>query len=224
MSKKLETIKRYSYIIIAVLCLIAVCMIFAISVKPVSASGIKNKIDSGFYGYDVVFGFKEGSLYGLKFSFLALLAYLMAVGCIAISVVQFVRNLKNKKTIVILEYVLTAMLAICVILFILQFCFLNYSDNLVGTLFDYVNYRPAVGSIISCLCCLCSACLLITLEILQNKEHKLNEVMEILQNKNENDVSKEESKTAEKPTKNHTKDEKLKEQDKQNAENKNQKK
>lgn len=222
MSKKLETIKRYSYIIIAVLCLVAICMIFAVSVKPVNASKMKNKIDSGFYGYEVVFGFKEGSLYGLKFSFLALLAYLMAVGCIAISVVQFVRNLKNKNTIMVLEYILTAMLAICVVLFILQFCFLNYGDNLVGNLFDYVNYMPAIGSIISCASCLCATCLLITLEILQSKEHKLKEVMEVIQNKEESSASKEESKTAEKPLENHNKDERPKEQDKQNAENKNQ--
>ena len=142
---QLTKLEKLLYTLAAVFALVAIIMIVGASVKPIEATGVKQKIDSGFFGYDIIFGLKDGDIYGLKFSFLALLPYLFAIAGLVLLVFRIIDKFVSRK----FDFLIAALFLIAAILYFLSNNFIVYADNLVGELYNSFDYRISYGTIIS---------------------------------------------------------------------------
>ena len=146
MSKvKLTKLKTTFYIISAVFALAAIIMMIGTAIVPTEATGVKQKIDAGFYGYEIVFGLKDGDLAGLKFSFLALIPYVLALAGIVLLVFRIIDKFISRKY----DFLISGLLVAASLLFFFSGSFAVYSENLVGELFASFDYRLSYGLIVS---------------------------------------------------------------------------
>ena len=94
---QLNKLEKMLYIIAAVFALAVIILIVGASVVPTDATGVKQKIDAGFYGYDIVFGLKDGDVYGLRFSFMALLPYIFTLAGMVLLVFRILDKYVSRK-------------------------------------------------------------------------------------------------------------------------------
>lgn len=142
---KLSKLEKIFYLISAILALAAIIMMVGTAIVPTEATGVKQKIDAGFYGYELVFGLKDGDLSGLKFSVLALIPYVLALAGIVLLIFRIIDKFISKK----FDFLIVALLLVASLLFFFSGNFVVYSANLVGELFASFDYRLSYGLIIS---------------------------------------------------------------------------
>ncbi len=146
--QSLNKLEKLFYILAIVLAVASIALIFTTAVMPTEFTGVKQKIDGGFYGYEIVFGIKDGELTGLKFSFLALLPYLFVIAGIVLVILRLIKKITSRKY----DYLISLLFLIATILFMFSNFFLVFSSNLVGELFSSFSYRISYGTIISGVC------------------------------------------------------------------------
>lgn len=151
---QLKKLKRILYIVSAVLGIVALIMMIGVSIVPDEITNVKQKIDAGFYGYDIVFGIKDGELAGLKFSFLALLPYIFALAGVVLLVFRILDKYLSKK----FDFLIASLFLVSSLLFFLSGNFIVYATNLVGELFKSFDYKLSYGLIVSGVCSLISMC------------------------------------------------------------------
>lgn len=151
---QLKKLKRILYIVSAVLGVVSLIMMIGVSIVPDEITNVKQKIDAGFYGYDIVFGIKDGELAGLKFSFLALLPYIFALAAVVLLVFRILDKYLSKK----FDFLIASLFLVSSLLFFLSGNFVVYSANLVGELFKSFDYKLSYGLIVSGVCSLISMC------------------------------------------------------------------
>ncbi len=180
---KLTKLEKTLYILSAIFALAAIIMIVGTSIVPTETTGIKQKIDSGFYGYELVFGLKDGDLSGLKFSFLAFLPYLFTLAGFVLLVIRILDKFLTKK----FDFLITGLFLVSSILFFISGNFAVFSANLVGKLFASFNYKISYGLIVSGICAFISAGLSLVSYMLSEFVPIENEITET----QENEVSQE---------------------------------
>lgn len=150
---KLTKLEKTLYVLALVFALVSVIMMVGTAIVPTEATGVKQKIDAGFYGYEIVFGIKDGDLSGLKFSFLAFLPYFLALAGIVLLVFRVLDKFLSKK----FDFLIAGILLVSSLLFFFSGNFVVYSANLVGELFSAFSYKISYGLIVSGVCAFVAA-------------------------------------------------------------------
>ena len=142
---KLSKLEKIFYLISAIFALAAIIMMVGTAIVPTESTGVKQKIDAGFYGYELVFGLKDGDLSGLRFSVLALIPYVLALAGIVLLIFRIIDKFISKK----FDFLIVGLLLVASLLFFFSGSFVVYSANLVGELFASFDYKLSYGLIIS---------------------------------------------------------------------------
>lgn len=147
LSKKSFNLGKVLYFVAAVLGIVALVMMFVETVKvPDTDLGILGKVEyEGYSGLKVAFGHKENDVAILKFSFMALLPYLLVVAGIVLTVLNMVGKKSNK----ILDFVSAIALVVAGVLFFIMPSFMVFADNLIAKVVAEADFKIVTGAIVS---------------------------------------------------------------------------
>ena len=145
---QLKRLEKILYVLATLFSLAAIIMMVCTAVVPTEITGVKQKVDAGFYGYDITFGLKDGDIYGLKFSVLALLPYVFVVAGIVLLVFRIIDKFISRK----FDFMIAGIFLLSALLYFLSNNFLVFSENLVGELYNSFEYQISYGLIISGAC------------------------------------------------------------------------
>lgn len=144
--KAKSNLGKILYFMAAALGVVAIVMMFVDSVKEPNIEVFGKVVEGeGYSGLKVVFGYKENDVEIFKFSFMALLPYLMVVA----SVVILIINMISKKSSKILDLVSVAIFVVAGVLFFCMPSFMQFADNIIGKTVSEIDFKLAIGSIVS---------------------------------------------------------------------------
>ena len=140
-SKKSSNLGKFLYLIAAVLGVVAVVMMFADVVKY---QGLLK--EATYTGSQVVFGYTNDlDVKTLGFSFMAMLPYLLVLAGVVLADVSIFAKKNNK----VLDYVSVIAFVVAGVLFFCVPNFMVFADTIAGKVAAEIDYKLAVGSIVS---------------------------------------------------------------------------
>lgn len=151
--------------IAAVLGVVAIVMMFVDTVKipDVDLGALGTVEGEGYSGMKVAFGYKEDDVAVFGFSFMALLPYLLALAGVVISAVNMTAKKSNK----IFDFVLVAVFVAAGVLFFLMPNFMIFADTIVGKIAAEIDYKIAIGAIVSAIAAIASGAVILVKTLLK---------------------------------------------------------
>lgn len=146
--KKNSNLGKLLGYVVAVLGLVAVCMVFVNAVTTgdkevygVTIEGVK------YSGLNVAFGKKSNDIEVLSFSFMALLPVLLAIAGTVLSVLNTL-----KKDSRLLNFVIAGLFIAAGVLYFIMPNFMVFADTISGAANKALDFKLAIGSIVAGIC------------------------------------------------------------------------
>lgn len=134
--------------IVALLGLVAVCMVFVDAVTTGDKEVFGATIEGVKYsGIKVAFGVKENDIAVLKFSIMALLPVVLALAGTVLSVFNTL-----KKDAKLINFIIAGMFVVAGVLYFIMPNFMVFADTLAGGVAEALEFKLAIGSIIAGVC------------------------------------------------------------------------
>ena len=165
MAKKKSNVGKLLSLIAAVLGIVAFVMMFVDTIKvPDTDLGALGTVEGeGYSGLKVAFGYKEDSVAIFKFSIMGLLPYLLTLTAVVLTLVNAFSKKQNK----MFDLVSAGALIVAGVLFFVMPNFVVCADTIVGKIAAEIDYKLAVGAIVSAISAIISGALLLVKSLLK---------------------------------------------------------
>lgn len=166
MAKKKSSLGKLLQLIAALLGVVAIVMMFIDTIKvPDTDLGALGSVEGeGYSGLKVAFGYKEEDVAIFKFSILGLLPYLLSLVGVVLTFVNAFAKKNNK----MFEFISIVAFVIAGVLFFIMPNFVVCADTLLGKVAAEIDYKLAVGAIVSAIAAILSGTVLLV-KTLQKK-------------------------------------------------------
>lgn len=159
------SLSKILYLIAVVLGIAAVVMMFVDTIKmPDTNLGMLGTVEGeGYSGMKVAFGYKEDDVAIFEFSIMGLLPYLLSIGGVVLTIVNMLAKKSNK----ILDFISVIAFIAAGVLF---FCIPNFvvcADTLAGKIAAEIDYKLAVGAIVSAIAAIASGAVILVKTLLK---------------------------------------------------------
>lgn len=166
MAKKKSSLGKLLQLIAALLGVVAIVMMFIDTIKvPDTDLGALGSVEGeGYSGLKVAFGYKEEDVAIFKFSILGLLPYLLSLVGVVLTFVNAFAKKNNK----MFEFISIVAFVVAGVLFFIMPNFVVCADTLLGKAAAEIDYKLAVGAIVSAIAAILSGAVLLV-KTLQKK-------------------------------------------------------
>lgn len=166
MAKKKSSLGKLLQLIAALLGVVAIVMMFIDTIKvPDTDLGALGSVEGeGYSGLKVAFGYKEEDVAIFKFSILGLLPYLLSLVGVVLTFVNAFAKKNNK----MFEFISMVAFVVAGVLFFIMPNFVVCADTIPGKVAAEIDYKLAVGAIVSAIAAILSGVVLLV-KTLQKK-------------------------------------------------------
>lgn len=165
MAKKKSNVGKLLSLIAAVLGIVAFVMMFVDTIKvPDTDLGALGTVEGeGYSGLKVAFGYKEDSVAIFKFSIMGLLPYLLTLTAVVLTLVNTFAKKNNK----IFDFVSLVAFVVAGVMFFFMPNFVVCADTIIGKIAAEIDYKLAVGAIVSAISAIISGAVLLVKSLLK---------------------------------------------------------